>query len=448
MASAAVNFEPVDAGARAEVGRNLEAPVPRALGGLDQAGLWGNLGVSLLGFTGAVYVLQPSGGPPDLSLLAGLTAIIVGTVLGTVPIALAAIPGARTGAPAMVLLRGVFGGRASYLPTILNVAQCLGWATFELWTIASAAKVLEPGLAHWAYVVIGGVVSAALAVHPLGFIRTLRRYVTGLVVLVLAFLLIEMLRQPLPALGTGTWSGFWAATDTVVGAAISFAPLASDYSRHSRTGRAAFGGVLAGYGITQILCYGIGFMALLSVTKGNADPARMYGAFRALPVLGLASMAILVTRELDQSFANVYSTAASIQNFGPRLDRRILAVGVSVVSTVAALGINTGTYENFLTLIGSVFVPLSAVMIVDWFISTKGSWDLSARAPARWGTVLAWAAGFVAYQMINPGYVGWWVHIWTRFDALVGFQAQTWMSASILSFATAGVAAIIARPRR
>src|SRR6202012_6280384 len=99
------------AGARhSEVSRTLAEPVPQSLGLLDQFGLWGNLGVSLLGFTGAIFVLQPGGaGTPELSLLAALTAIVVGTLLGTLVLALAGIPGAQTGAPAMVLLRGLFG---------------------------------------------------------------------------------------------------------------------------------------------------------------------------------------------------------------------------------------------------------------------------------------------------------------------------------------------------
>src|SRR5438477_5626635 len=98
----------------AEVARTLAEPVPQALSLLDQFGLWGNLGVSLLGFTGAIFVLQPYGtGTPELSLLAALAAIAAGTLLGTLAIALAGLPGARTGGPAMVLLRGLFGARLS-----------------------------------------------------------------------------------------------------------------------------------------------------------------------------------------------------------------------------------------------------------------------------------------------------------------------------------------------
>src|ERR1700759_4218648 len=94
----------------AEVPRTLAEPAPRALGLLDQLGMWGNLGVSLLGFSGALYVLRPTADAP-LYFGAALLAIVVGTVLGTLGVAVAAIPGAETGAPSMVLLRGVFGAQ-------------------------------------------------------------------------------------------------------------------------------------------------------------------------------------------------------------------------------------------------------------------------------------------------------------------------------------------------
>ena len=89
MATASTNekdpFITVPGDRHSEVARTLAEPVPQALSLLDQFGLWGNLGVSLLGFTGAIFVLQPGGaGTPELSLAAALTAIVTGTVLGTV----------------------------------------------------------------------------------------------------------------------------------------------------------------------------------------------------------------------------------------------------------------------------------------------------------------------------------------------------------------------------
>jgi nucleobase:cation symporter-1, NCS1 family len=434
-------FVTVPGDRRSEVARTLTEPVPQALSLLDQFGLWGNLGVSLLGFTGAIFVLQPGGpGTPELSLAAALTAIVAGTLLGTAVLALAGLPGARTGAPAMVLLRGLFGARLSYLPTALNILQCLGWAVFELVTIATAAHTVAPALPKWGYVLIAGLATALLTIRPLGAIRVLRRYAAGAVLLVMCYLFVQLIRHPLPAFTHGTWSGYWAATDTVVAVAISFAPLAADYTRHSRSPRAAFAGALAGYSATQVLCYVIGLLALVTVAHGN--PQDIYGAFIALPA-GALGFAILATRELDQSFADVYSTAISVQNMRPLWDRRILAGTIAALATAGALWLNIADYENFLVLIGSLFVPMSAVLITDYFLTSRGRWDLSAAARARWPMLLPWAAGFVTYQLINPGYVSWWAAAWTSFGHDLGFTPASWMSASILSFAVAAAITLL-----
>ena len=52
-------FTTVSGDRHSEVPHTLAEPVPQALSLIDQLGLWGNLGVSLLGFTGAIFVLQP-----------------------------------------------------------------------------------------------------------------------------------------------------------------------------------------------------------------------------------------------------------------------------------------------------------------------------------------------------------------------------------------------------
>jgi len=427
-------FVTVPGDRHSEVARTLAEPVPQALSLLDQYGLWGNLGVSLLGFTGAIFVLQPGGpGTPELSLAAALTAIVIGTVLGTAVLALAGLPGAQTGAPAMVLLRGLFGARLSWMPTVLNILQCVGWGIFELVTIATAAHTVAPALPKWGYVLIAGVATALLSVRPLGAIRVLRRYATAAVLVVMCYLLVQLIRHPMPAFTHGTWSGYWAATDTVVAVAVSFAPLAADYTRHSRSPRAAFAGAMAGYTVTQVLCYVIGLLALVTVAR---NPADIYGAFIALP-LGTLGFAVLAARELDQAFADVYSTAVSAQNLRPLWDRRILALVIAGLATAGGLWLNIADYQDFLDLIGSVFVPMSAVLIVDYFVVSGRRWDLSATARSRWLMLLPWAAGFVTYQLINPGYVSWWASAWTSFGRDIGFTPESWMSASILSFCVA-----------
>ncbi|HZZ95800.1 MAG TPA: cytosine permease [Jatrophihabitantaceae bacterium] len=423
--------------AHAEVPLTLDEPAPRALRLVDQLGMWGNLGVSLLGFTGALYVLYPVDGGPALTLGAALVALVVGTLLGTLAVAVSAIPGAQTGSPAMVLLRGLFGGQLSWFPTALNVVQLLGWTTFELVTISTALQEITSGVPRWVYVLIGGVITTTLALRPLGWIRVLRRYVTIAVVVALGYLAVQLLRNPLPALGAhGGWAGFWIAVDTVIGVAVSWVPVASDYSRHSRSVRDAVVGTFVGYSITQIACYGIGLVALLTVAHG--DPDRIFAAFMAVP-LGTLAFAVLAVRELDQSFVDTYSAAVSIQNIRPRWDRRVIAVVVGALATVFALALNINDYENFLILIGSLFVPMLGVLTVDYFLLSRRHWDLSEHAPTRWLMVVPWLAGFIAYQMINPGYIDWWTTLWQHLDDALEFSPASWMSASISSFVVAAI---------
>jgi NCS1 family nucleobase:cation symporter-1 len=428
---------------RVEAPLTLAEPPPRALGLLDQIGLWANLGVSILGPVGAVAVLQPAGHPP-LALAAAIVSVVVGTILGALAVAVATVPGAQTGAPAMVLLRGLFGAKLSYLPTVLNVLQCIGWSIFEIVVISSAAEQLLPWHhARVEYVLVAGGLTTVMALRPLGAVRVLRRYAIAAVAFSTVYLFVQLLRHPLPPLGAGSWSGFWTATDVTIAVAVSWVPLASDYSRHSIRPRTAFAGSFVGYTLTQAAYYILGLIALATVVRASANPNLlqhdMFAAFLAVPV-GWLAFGLLVLRELDQSFADTYSTVVSLQNLRPLVDRRLLALAVGAVATACALTLNIASYEAFLYLLGSVFVPLFGVLAVDYFLlGGHRRWDLSTTAPARPSRLAPWLAGFVAYQMVDPGSLSWWARPWTDLDDGLGLHPPTWLSASVLSFLVAAV---------
>jgi putative hydroxymethylpyrimidine transporter CytX len=441
-----IETTPYHHAANVEAPLTLDQPVVKSLGFFDQVGLWGNLGVSLLGFTGALFVLQPRSNSPGLSLTAALVATFVGTALGAAAVGLAAVPAARTGAPAMVLLRGLFGGRLSYLPTGINIVQLLGWATFEIVIIASAAHQLWPSVAQNTFVVTAGVVTTALALRPLGVVRVLRKYVTVAVAIVVAYLFVQLLRQPLPAPAHTSWQNFWPAVDVALAVAISWVPVAGDYARHSRSPRTAFGAAFVGYTVTQTACYALGIVAILSVpAASDGSNHGVWGAFIAV-ALGKLAFAVLAIREIDQSFCDVYSTAVSTQNLRPQWDRRVLALIVGVGATLLALLFHIGNYQNFLYLIGSVFVPLFGVLVVDYFVlHGDRRWDVAERARARWLMLIPWVAGFCVYQLVNPGVIPRWAGFWGRVAGDIGFTPQTWMSASLLSFVAAGLLTLIVR---
>jgi putative hydroxymethylpyrimidine transporter CytX len=409
-----------------------EAPV-RRLGVLDGLGLWGNLGVSLLLPVAAVYVVVPGG-----SLAVTMGAVVVGAVIGAVLLGFGAAAGAREGVPAMVLLRGLLGHRTSYLPTVFNLLQCVGWATFEVLVISdSAARALHTP--RWPWVLGAGALATLMALRPLGAVRLLSRYAVWASIAAIAYLFVRVLSHPLhPITGPGATS-FWTAADIVIALPVSWFPLAADYTRHTRSGRAAFTGSSVGYGISTVVMFTLGVLALAAYGRGGMD---VIGALLAVP-LGLLALLLLVVLELDEAFANIYSTAISAQNIGGRIDRRILAVAVGVVATLLALTFDITAYQSFLYLIGAVFVPLVAVFSIAYFLTPRGQWDVSETAPARPLFLLPWAAGFVAYQLTLPTYFqgpgAGWTAWWSARQADLGISATNGWSASLVSLAVATV---------
>ena len=296
-------------------------------------------------------------------------------------------------------------------------------------------------------VLAAGALCTSMAIWPLAVLRVLRKYVTGAVAVAMLYFTVQLLRNPIPHQTGTSWSGFFPAVDAALALSVSFLPMAADYMRHARSSRQAGGAAVLGYSITQFWCYAIGIVALLQAP--NADVFHTMLGVTA----GWLFFLVLVLRESDQSFANVYSTAMSIQNLLPRVDRRILAGGVGVLVTVIALFVHDlGGFSNFLGLIGSVFVPLAAVLGVDYFLGRgrQGRWDLSEHSPARPAMLLPWALGFVVYQVLNPGSVTWWAHGWMHVQDWVHVHPGWWASASLYSFAAAALAtgAIVALDRR
>ncbi|MDQ1438883.1 MAG: nucleobase:cation symporter, family [Acidimicrobiaceae bacterium] len=441
----AATSAPPSADLSIDVPRTLaEAPPPRLLTVWDQGALWGNLGISLLLLVSATFVLAPDPGLPPLSLLAAFVAIGVGSIIGNLLLGLSAVPGAETGAPAMVLLRGMLGWRGSWVPTALNILQNVGWATFEVIIIAeSAAHLTRPGLRPF-FIVAAGAIATLMAIRPLGVVRgVLKKVAVWAVLASTAYLFVRVLSQPLPSLTQGSWAGFWKGTDIVIALPASWIPLAADYSRHSRSNRAAFAGAFGGYGLAQLLFFSLGVLAysafaLQAPPGGQVD---VITSILAVPVGGLALM-ILVFDELDEVFANIYSTVVSTQNIEPRLDRRVLAVVVGVVATVLALVLDIRNYESFLLLLGSVFLPLFGAFAVDYFVLRRRHWDTSESARPRWEMLVPWLLGFVTYQLVNPGGVSWWARFWVARQHNLHLTVPTWASASILSVVVAAAAAL------
>jgi nucleobase:cation symporter-1, NCS1 family len=410
----------------------LTTEPPRPLRFSDQLAMWANLGISLFGpLTGAL--IATTAGSVGLAI----AAIVVGCGLGAILLGASAIMGATTGAPAMVTLRGLVGRRGSVVPTMLNIAQNIGWATMEIIVISTAAVAVLGQSWRWPFVILAGAAATVMAVRPLGSVRLLRKVMVWLVLAASVYLFVQVLLQPRQSIPQDSVLGFWPAVDLAVAGVISFAPLAADYSRHSQTRKAAFWGASVGYGLAAVAYYALGVFAVVNL--GASD---VITALVTLPA-GAIAIAILLVDEVDEAFANVYSTTMSVHNILPQVDRRIVAVLIGLTATLLAGLLDFGQYQSFLFLIGSVFVPLYAVAAVDFFLVSRQRWDVSVTSKLRAAPVVAWACGFAAYQLVYPGTVPGWADLWTWINTSIGFVPPGWLGSSVAAIVVGGLVMLI-----
>jgi nucleobase:cation symporter-1, NCS1 family len=259
-----------------------------------------------------------------------------------------------------------------------------------------------------------GLVLALLG--PIGFVRRfVRKIGIWAVAASIVYLAVWILRNG--HVGTlwhrgGSGGSFWLGVDLVIALTVSWVPLVADYSRFSRDRRSAFVGAGLGYLLPTLFQFGFGAILVLS-HPSIAGPTGVLTTVAAGGVGSVLALLALTVDETDEAFANIYSTAVSLQNYVPRVSQRLLIVIVSVLATAISLGINLTRYQQFLLLLGAFFVPLFGVLLADW-LSSGGHYTREHifSGPAwRPGMIASWLAGFALYEWIAQTQgLGFWSH--------------------------------------
>jgi nucleobase:cation symporter-1, NCS1 family len=432
-------------------------PVPpehRILNGFDVAILWGDLGIGLLVLvSGALLV-------PGLGFWPAAAAIVLGSVIGVALLALGGLAGARHGVPTMVLFRPVLGIRGSWLPSVLNAVQLVGWTAVELWAMSYVADLVSRRAfgfsARGVWLGVAAVVCTCLAVWgPVGVTRVwMKRFGAWVVVAIsvavtVLVLATEGIGGALSAPGTGGWPTFGVALDLVIAMPISWLPLVADYNRFAGRPRAAFLGTFAGYLFANVWLYTLGALLVLGA-GAEPSPGGIAAGVLAVTggtVAGILFLVALLVGETDEAFADMYSGAVSLQNIAPRASQRIFVLGIAAVSTVLAGWLTMERYEAFLLLIGSVFVPLFGILAADYFINRRAHIEVNDlyddeggyryNAGFRIGSLVPWMVGVLVFHWIAPTGPAWWTELVSDVAGTPLSGRFHWLSASIPSFAIA-----------
>ena len=345
-----------------------------------------------------------------LGFATGMQAILLGHAIGGFVLLLAGLVGAKSGLSATESFRISFGRYGSYFFTVLNMLQLLGWTSVMIICGAQTLDAISRVALGWQneavwIIGIGGLIFLWISRGLLAIFRLHTVVVLALFACLMVLAYKIAISTAPPAQPTNTLT-FGAAVELNVTMCLSWLPLISDYTRTLRQPvRGTLCGV-CGYILGGILMFSLGLGAAIHTHSTTISDMLLTAG------LGTAGLFIVAFSTLTNTFLDAHSSGISALNINPRLNARNVGRLVCVLGTLVALFVPMSQYENFLYFIGSVFAPLFAILLVDFFIF--GRRDVSALFHVR--NMLLWLAGFVAYRLL----LSWSLVLGTTFPVMCG----------------------------
>ena len=344
--------------------------------------IWFGAGVSIAEILTGTY-LAP------LGMGQGLATIIIGHIIGCTMLFLAGLIGAKVRKSAMETVKMSFGSRGGLLFSFLNVLQLVGWTAIMIYDGALAADGVI-GAGRWVWCLVIGVLIIfwiLVGITNLGKINTIA--MAALFVLTIILCKMIFFCGNISVISDSNLS-FGAAVELSVAMPLSWLPLISDYTREAEKPVVATAASAIVYGVVSCWMYIIGMGA--AIYTGEYDIAQIM----IKTGLGVVGLLIIIFSTVTTTFLDAYSAGVSSESIMSKLRGKYVAVIVTVIGTIAAIVYPMDNITNFLYLIGSVFAPMIAIMIADFFILKKDK----SESMFNWSNLIIWLVGFVLYRML------------------------------------------------
>ena len=359
--------------------------------------IWFGAGVSIAEIVTGTY-LAP------LGFGKGVAAILLGHLIGCVLLYLAGHMGGVLRRSAMETAKLSFGQKGALLFAVLNILQLVGWTGIMIYDGALAADTIF-GVGRWVWcLVIGALIILwiLIGIQNLGKVNTVILWIligiqnlgkVNTVSMAALFLLTIVLSVVVfrgGAVPSGESMSFGAAVELSVAMPLSWLPLISDYTREAKEPKKAAAVSAVVYGLVSCWMYLIGMGA--AIFTGEYDIALVM--VRA--GLGVAGLLIIVFSTVTTTFLDAYSAGISAETVFPKASGKWIAVAAAVLGTVGAIVFPMDDITDFLYLIGSVFAPMVAIQIADFFFLHRD--DTEKVVSLR--NLILWVIGFVLYRLL------------------------------------------------
>ncbi len=350
----------------------------------------------------------------------GLTAILVGHLIGTTIFVLGGIIGIREEIPSITSTRISFGLYGTYLFSILNVLQLVGWTAVMIKSAASSLNAISINLWSINNITLWSILIGILTILWIAFgftgfkkLNTAAVFLLFLLTLVLGWIIFKD-SNVFTAKSTGDIS-FGGALELSVVMPLSWLPLIADYTRFAKSERGAAYGSFIGYFLGSSWMFIIGLGA--AIISNNPDPS----ALMLTVNLGMTAFGIVILSTITTTFLDAYSAGVTFLNIMPKVNEKAAAIVMAGVGTILSLVFPIDNYTDFLYAIGSVFAPLFAVLLTDYFIVKKQT-KIVDNLLLNLGAAFIWAIGVAFY------------YLFIKLDFFLGATAPSMVLTGLLYF--------------
>ena len=319
----------------------------------------------------------------------GLTAILLGHIIGCAMLFAAGLIGGKVRRSAMETVKMSFGQKGSLLFVVLNIVQLVGWTGIMIFDGALAANGVW-ALGNWLWcLVIGGLIVLwiLIGIENLGKINTVAMGALFVLTIILSFVIFG--KGTMHAVSDDAMS-FGAAVELSVAMPLSWLPLISDYTREAEKPVKATAASAIVYGLVSCWMYLIGMGAAIFTAESDIAQILLKAG------LGVAGLLIVVFSTVTTTFLDAWSAGISSESMHEGIKGKWVAVAAAVLGTGGAIFLPLYDITDFLYFIGSVFAPMIAIQIADFFILRQ---DVSGRGVSVKNLIL-WLLGFVAYRLL------------------------------------------------
>ena len=346
---------------------------------------------SLIWFGAAVSIAEILTGTyfASLGFLKGLLAIVLGHLVGCILLFLAGMIGAKTQKSAMDTVKISFGTKGGIFFAILNILQLFGWTGIMIYDGASATQGIMP-IGHFIWcMVIGGLILVwiLIGVKNLGKLNAIAMSALFLMTIILSFIIFK---GGIEFDKVDNGMSFGAAMELSIAMPLSWLPLISDYTKEAKEPVKATAASSIVYGFVSIWMYIIGMSAALFTMESDIAKILLKAG------LGIMGLFIVVLSTVTTTFLDVYSAGVSTESIFYKIKSKWVAVAVTVIGTLGAIILPMDDITGFLYLIGSVFAPMIAIQIADFFI-LKISNDKKLFSIKN---IIIWVTGFIIYRIL------------------------------------------------